>query len=207
VSLLDLVMALFMFASVLVVLVLVVRVAVLAALGRWSRCRGAALVLGGYGGGYLAVLVAVSLVMPRRSFAPGERECFDDWCVAGVAVRPAAAEAPCAAEPGRRVWIATVEVSSDAKRVRQRARDARAVLEDRAGRWYEPCAAPLDAHDLTDELGPGEAFTVTVPFRLPEAAAPAGVVVHHGAFPGALIIGDDQSLLHPPTLLGVAGGG
>jgi hypothetical protein len=81
------------------------------------------------------MLVTVALLMPRRTFATGERECFDDWCAAGIGAEPAAAaDSPCAVEAGTRVWIATVEVSSDAKRVRQRAPDARALLEDRGGR-------------------------------------------------------------------------
>jgi hypothetical protein len=57
---------------------------------------------------------------------------------------------------------------------------------------------------LSDELGPGESFRVRLPFRLPEDAQPAGLVVHHGAFPGIVIIADDQSFLHPPALARVA---
>jgi hypothetical protein len=98
-----------------------------------------------------------------------------------------------------------IEVSSDAKRVRQRALDARAELEDRQGKRYQPCAAPLSsgtapARWLSDELGPGESFRVILPFRLPDAATPEGVVLHHGDIPGVAIIGADQSFLHRPAL-------
>jgi hypothetical protein len=200
VGLIDLVMTLVFLASVLVVVVLVVRLVVLTLLSRWGRLRGTAVALGSYLAAYLLVLVTVGLAMPRLSFAPGERRCFDDWCVAGVAV--AADTAPtCAARGGERAWVATLEVSSDAKRVRQRARDARAVLEDRAGHRYRPCAAPVGRHELADELGPGESFSVAEPFLLPAGAVPAGLVVYHGEIPGVLIIADDQSLLHAPALL------
>ena len=97
-----------------------------------------------------------------------------------------------------------MEVSSDAKRVRQQAPDARALLEDRSGREYASCGAPLGAHALGDVIGPGESFDVVEPFVLPAGAEPAGVVISHGAFPGILIIGADQSLLHPRTLLRVS---
>jgi hypothetical protein len=79
-------------------------------------------------------------------------------------------------------------------------------VEDREGRRYAPCAAPLTAHAMPDALDPGESFRVVEPFRLPAAASPAGVVVHHGAFPGVLIIGDAQSLLHRPALMEVVAG-
>ena len=101
------------------------------------------------------------------------------------------------------MWTLTVGVSSAAKRVRQRALDAHALLEDGAGREYSPCGAPLGAHALSDEIGPGESFDVVEPFVLPAGAEPAGVVISHGAFPGILLIGDDQSFLHRRTLLRV----
>ena len=204
-SLLELVMTLVLLGSILLVLVMAGRIGVLALAGRWPGVRGAARTLGLYVAGYAAVLVAVGLALPRRALAPGERECFDDWCVAGVGAEPAeTADAPCAAEAGTRVWVATVEVSSDAKRVRQRALDARALLEDGRGREYDACGAPLAEHALADEIGPGEAFRVAEPFRLPAGAVPAGVVISHGAFPGVLIIGEDQGLFHARTLLGIA---
>jgi hypothetical protein len=112
---------------------------------------------------------------------------------------------PCGADRDGRTWIATIEVSSDAKRIRQRARDARAELEDRQGRRYQPCAAALPfgtgpARLLSDEVGPGESFRVFLPFRLPGDRTPAGLAVHHGDIPGVVIVGADQSLLHRPAL-------
>ena len=139
-SLLDLLGTLVLLGSMLVVLVGAVRLAALALRGRWDGARRVARGLGLYLVCYAVVLVAVALTMPRRTDAPGERECFDDWCAAGIAAEPAApADSACTAEAGTRVWVATVEVSSDAKRVRQRAPDARAMLEDRDGREYAAC--------------------------------------------------------------------
>ena len=202
-TLLALVMALVMFGSVLFLFGGLVRLAVLALLGRWARLRSTATVLGVYLACYAAVLAIVALTTPRRVLAAGERNCFDDWCVAGVSVEPAAAGDAAGAVPaGERLWVATLEGSSDAKRVRQRALDAHALLEDATGRRRAPCAAPLGAHALADQLGPGESFMVEEPFLLPAERRPAGLVVLHGALLGAVIIGDDQSLLHAPTLLG-----
>ncbi len=207
---------LFFLASVLMVLILITCIAVAAAQGRKDKARRLARSLGLFVAGYALVLIAVALILPRRFHAPGERRCYDDWCVAAVSARVAESSTnqPCQAAPESRNWVAVVEVSSDAKRVRQRARDARVELEDREGRRYRPCGGPLGPgplgqsreapRSLTDELGPGESFRVALRFLLPETAEPAGLVVHHGAFPGNVIIGDDQSFLHPPALLRIA---
>jgi len=208
VTLLDLLGALVLLGSVLLVIVALARLAYLAVLGRRRDAGRTARFLGLYVAAYAVVLGVVGLAMPRESRAPGERACFDDWCVAGLRADAAGSgSAPCAAGADTRVWIVSFEVSSDARRVRQRARDARALLEDARGREYEACAGPLGAHALTDVLDPGESFVVQLPFRLPGAAAPAGAVISHGAFPGVLLIGDDQSLLHRRRLLGLTVGG
>jgi hypothetical protein len=162
---------------------------------------------------YAATLICVALALPRRFYAPGERRCFDDWCVTALDAKVADGSmvVPCLADRGSRNWVAAIEVSSDARRIRQRAPDARAELEDRQGKRYQPCAAALTgatepARLLSDEIGPGESFRVLLPFQLPDAATPAGLVVHHGDVPGVAIIGADQSLLHRPALQRLAVG-
>ena len=198
---------LFFLASVLFVVTLCGAIAV-AEIRRRRDTTGRLLrILGGYVALYALALLGISLLLPRRFYAPGERRCFDDWCVASVEAKIAdgSAGVTCQGDPGRHNWIATIQISSDAKRVRQRAPDARAELEDQQGKRYQPCGAPLirgNAHArlMSDELGPGESFYVLLPFRLPDETRPAGLVVHHGDFPSIVIIGADQSLLHPPAL-------
>ena len=203
-SLLELLGALVLLGSLLFTLVTAGRLLVLALRGRWDGMRRVARLLALYVAGYAGILVVVALALPRQTLEPRERECFDDWCAAGISAEPAAAsDAPCAFEAGTRVWTLRVGVSSVAKRVRQRALDAHALLEDGAGKEYSTCGSPLGAHALSDEIDPGESFDVVEPFVLPAGAEPAGVVISHGAFPGVLLIGDDQSFLHRRTLLRV----
>ena len=194
-------------ASVVLVLVLSVRIAVSALRGRWDKARRLTWMLAWFIAGYAVVLIPAALLRPRRIYATGERRCFDDWCVTALSAKVAdvSADVPCQSSQGSRTWVAVAEVFSDAKRIRQRARDARAELEDRQGRRYQPCSAPLGngtepPRFLSDELGPGESFRVLLPFQLPDNAEPAGLLMHHGSFPGVLIIGQDQSFLHPPAL-------
>ncbi len=197
--------------SVLFVLTLSVCIALSASRRRREATSRLGRLLGGFVVSYTIALISVALLTPRRFYDPGTRRCFDDWCVAAMEAKVAdgSTGVPCQGYPAARSGIATIEVSSDAKRVRQRAPDARAELEDLQGRRYQPCAAPLTkgsgpARLLSDELGPGESFAVLLPFRPPGDTTPAGLVLHHGDFPGVVIVGADQSLLHPPALQRVA---
>lgn len=161
-------------------LILAVVAAVALAAGRRFRW------LVGFVAVYALVLIGVSLVTPRRSFAPGERRCFDDWCVTADSARKVGGE-----------WETVVVVSSDAKRVRQRG-FASVELEDGRGRRYAAAVEPEPP--LSGELGPGESFRSRIVYRLPEGVLPAGLVVSHGSGPGKIVIGDDAAFLHPPAL-------
>ena len=198
-------------ASFFFVVVSLLALAVAAIRGRAATLRRWAQVLALYLGAYAVALLLVSLLSPRRIYSPGERRCWDDWCTTAVRVTPAgnSTSPSCPAGPDARVWLAEIQVYSDAKRVRQRAPDARAELEDQQGVRYSPCGAPLAPpvasypqasglwHTLSDPLGPGESFIVVLPFALPANRQPAGLVMHHGdGFPGLVIIGEDSSFLH-----------
>ncbi len=194
-------------ASVIFVLVLIVRIALAAILRRWAPVRRLSRLLGLFLAVYGVTLIAVSLLRPRRFYASGERRCFDDWCVTSMGAEPAdgALGEPCPSDEAGRTWIAETEVSSVARGIRQRARDARAELEDRHGRVYQPCHPPIavagePARELSDQLGPGESFRVFLPFRLPAGEIPAGLILHHGDIPGIVGIGADQSLFHRQAL-------
>jgi hypothetical protein len=189
---------LFFLVSVLFIFGLATGIAVSALRRRWKTVGRLSRFLGLFVALYAAVGVCVALALPRRFYAPGERRCFDDWCVAAVGIERAN-DSPCGADNGGLNWVAIIEVSSVARRIRQRAPDARAEMEDDRGNRYRPCAAPA-GNSLSDMLGPGESFRVRLPFRLPSAATPAGLIVHHGDFPGVVIIGADQSFLHQPAL-------
>jgi hypothetical protein len=190
---------LFFLISVLFVLVMAIRIAISAIRGRWQAAGRSILFLVIFLTYYAIVLVSVSLATPRRFYAPGERRCFDDWCGEAVTATTAASS-PCGPGGTANDWIATVEVSSVARRITQRAPDAHAELEDEQGNRYQPCAASASEKLLTDALGPGESFRVPLPFRMPSSATPAGLILHHGDFPGVVIIGADQSFLHRPAL-------
>jgi hypothetical protein len=191
---------LFFLASVLFCAALLVRLFWLATRKRWAAWRSTARLLVAFVAAYTAMLVAAALAMPRKELTAGERKCFDDWCVAasGLELQPTQALCPGAGS----VWVASIEVSSVAKRIHQRAADASVEVENVDGKRYESCGGG-GLPNIRDRLGPGESFSVSLPFGLPAGGHPAGLVVHHGAFPGIIIVGDDQSWLHKPTLFRV----
>ena len=195
-------------ASVLTVLLLACRILISALRGKWAATRRSALYLGAFLVLYVVALVSTALLMPRHFYAQSERRCFDDWCITVIEANLAdnSIDPPCQLIPDQHAWVAVVEVSSTAKRIRQRAPDARIEMEDQQGTRYQPCAGSLPdgketRRSLSDQLGPAESFRVLLPFRLPGNAKPAGLVMHHGDIPGVIIIGADQSLFHRPALL------
>jgi len=178
---------------------------------RWRPLRRILLALGVFLGSYAAVLVTVSLTSPQQVLGPHQVRCFDDWCLSlqRVARRRAVGRWPHVATARGQFYLVTVEVSSRARGISQRAVDARVYLLDANGQRYDPDADARHALDATGgggqpldtELPPAGSFTHTVVFDVPLERRPGGLVVVHGLFPAVLVIGDPQSLLHKPTLL------
>jgi hypothetical protein len=183
------------------------RGAYLLARGRWRAARRTVLGLGAVLGLYAATLVMVSLVSPQRVMGLHQDRCFDDWCLSVERVAHLRAIGAVAARG--KFYLVTVQVSSRAKGIVQRALDAQVYLLDARGQRYDPAPAPQRALDaagaggqpLDTELPPGGSFTRTVAFDLPPHARRVSLVVAHGLFPAVLVIGDPQSLLHRPTIV------
>jgi hypothetical protein len=178
---------------------------------RWAR---SALVLRrlGYGCGlYAAVLIAVSLTSRPKVLRMGERQCFDEWCISveRAARQLELGKAPVTVNAGGIFCVVTVRVSNRARRRAQRETDVGVCLVGPEGRRYYPSPhgqLALDAtgaggEDLTTKMAPGGSFERTVVFDVPKEAVDLGLVVTHGRFPGALIIGDSQSFFHAPTVV------
>lgn len=145
---------------------------------------------------YLALVVAVSFVVPPRTVAAGGNRCFDDWCMGVVAVAHTATETA-------EVYTITLRLANQARRVAQREQGVVVYLVDEAGQSFAP-AVDETAVPFNVLLQPSEMMTTTRTFRVP---APVGTlrlaVAHTGGrrFPGLFIINDDSSLGHQPTWL------
>jgi hypothetical protein len=178
---------------------------------QWVRARRVLLALAIFLVLYSAVLLGVSLLSPQRVLAMHQDRCFDDWClsVERVVRQPTVGTSPTVATARGQFYLVTVQVSSRARGISQRALDAQIYLLDARGQRYDPSpmgqrvldTAGQGGQPLNSEIAPGGLFTRTVVFDLPPGASHLALVVTHGLFPDVLVIGSEQSFLHKPTII------
>jgi hypothetical protein len=184
---------LFFLVGSLALLFTLLAVLVQAIRGRWGRA-GAILQRAAVAVAiYFLVIVAVSLVTPRRVVPMGTAQCFDDWCIAVMTATHHRAGADDS-------LAVTMELSSRARGISQGERDVRVYLLDGEGREYQPVPDPA-AVPLSTRMPPLGRVTVTRAFRLPVAASRPALVVAHGAFPGCCIIAGGESVFHRRTVV------
>lgn len=174
---------------------------------RWKLLRRLSLGLAFFISLYAILLVSVSLVSPQKVLAMHQMQCFDEWCasVEQVEQRPVIGNV----QANGLFYLVTVQVTSQAKRISQRALDATVFLMDEHGVRYDLspqgqkalAAAGQAGQPLNSLVDAGGSFTYTAVFDLPASITQPGLVISHGAFPGLIIIGDAQSFLHKPTLV------
>jgi hypothetical protein len=174
---------------------------------RWALARRLVLGLLIYVSAYAVLLVSVALLSPQQVLAMHQLRCFDDWCasVEQVEQQPAIGEVRAQGV----FYLVTIQVTSRAKRVSQRALDAAVYLLNDRGMRYDLSPQGQQALDAAGWAGQplnslveaGGSFTYTTAFDLPPQTSQLGLVITHGAFPGLIIIGDAQSFLHKPTIV------
>jgi hypothetical protein len=143
---------------------------------------------------YLGIVVLTSVFWPRTVLQVGERQCFDDWCIAVANVdRQAAGE--------HVAYRVTLRLSSTARRISQRENDLAVYLTDDRGRRYDPAPQNADV-PLNVQLGPQQSVSATRVFEVPaDAHEPGLVIAHEGGFPiGWFIIGY-ETWLHKPAIV------
>jgi hypothetical protein len=141
---------------------------------------------------YMAVVIAVSLILPRRVVKLGRPQCFDDWCIliAGFTRAPQGAYV---------AYSVDLRLSSRARRAPQRENNLAVYLTDDRGRRHDP-VADKSAAAFNVLLEPHESLVVSRKFLVPVDAADVGAVItHEGGFPiGWFIIGYDTWFRKPP---------
>lgn len=147
---------------------------------------------------YLAALLAVSLTAKRREVTSGKEQCFHEICLAVVKtdVMPGYL-----AQNGERVVRVTVRMMNRSAVRSRRDSELRAYLVDAEGRrWYE--VPGLEGARLTATIAPRSSVMSEPVFKVGKDATGMGLVFTHGrGLPEALIIGDPDSLMHPPVVV------
>ena len=181
-----------------------------------GRRQSAVKLLAGYATGaalYLGTVVAVSLGSPQRVLTIGEDRCFDDWCIAvdNVTVTRELGPGERATKANGVFYVVSLRLSNRARGRAQRASSAAVHLMDGRGRRYEYSGPGQEAFEAQD--GPAAPLTATIPvgqflttvqvFDLPTDAQDVSLTVEHpvGLSPGLLIIQDEASLFHQPTIV------
>ena len=142
---------------------------------------------------YVGTSVAVAYMAPQRVIAAGEPWCFDDWCLTVENVKRT-----------DRVYTVNLRISSEAKRVTQRANGAWVYLRDENDRHYEPTPNPAEV-PLDVLLQPGESVAAQRGFKVPGNVHELGLVTGHGGppcgFMSLAIIGQAGCLFHKQAMI------
>jgi hypothetical protein len=144
---------------------------------------------------YIAIVIVVSAILPRRAMNLREPQCFDDYCVSVDAFRRNPQS------PGVEYSV-DLRLSNRALRGSEREKNLVMYLTDARGRRYDPVGDKSSA-PYTVLIAPQESVVVTRSFLVPNDAGEIGAVVtHEGGFPiGWLIIGYDTWLRKPPLVI------
>ena len=188
-----------LFEPLFVLLVLVTIVTLLAAAiflvaGKFGRARRLMRRLGLGAGVYFVIVIAVSILSPRKIYRLGDAQCFDDWCIAVVGARWI--ESP----PVERYEV-TLRLSNRARRVPMGEKGTVVYLVDTRGRRSDPWPDASDVR-LDTMLQPGESINATRRFDVPRDAPNLGLIyTHQGGFPiGWFIITEGGWFQEPPIV-------
>jgi hypothetical protein len=148
---------------------------------------------------YLCMVIGVSLEQRQRVVAMGGPQCFDDMCFAVIRVE----EVPgFLIRDGRRLLRVSVQVTNKGRKA-QSERLIRAYLLDAQGRRWE-MSPGVNGVELTARVAGGDSVVSEPVFKVAPDASGLGLVLTHGRWqPGALVIGDSDSLLHKRTVVGL----
>jgi len=140
---------------------------------------------------YLGISVAVAFFSLQRIVAMGQPWCFDDWCLTVEN-----------AKRTENAYHVDLRISSQAKRVTQRANGAWIYLRDENDKRYEPAPADVPLDVL---LQPGESVAAKRTFTVPANVRELGLVTGHGGPPCGVmslaIIGGGGCLFHKQTMI------
>ncbi len=168
--------------------------------GDWPKARKSLAWIAGAWAAYLLALTLVSRSSPTKTLPLGQAQCFGDLCFAVDGVEQLTTFAG-RGQPGDRLLRVRIRIASHGHNGPQRDTAIQAYLLDaRGGRWLAVrglTGVPLDA-----SVSAGGALLSEPVFVIPQRVGPVSLVLTHGSWqPGALVIGDSDSLFHRPILM------
>ncbi|HEU4636641.1 MAG TPA: hypothetical protein VFS41_10715 [Edaphobacter sp.] len=150
---------------------------------------------------YISGLVTVSLRAKPRSLAPGHEHCFDSLC---YSVERTETVPGYLAKPGERLVRVSIRVTNRSGKSSSGDSKLRLYLMDSQGRRWEQAAGLQGVH-LSTRIGKDDTYVSAPVFMVPDDAEELELVLTHGRrFPFLLMIGDPDSVLHPPVHFSLA---
>jgi hypothetical protein len=146
---------------------------------------------------YMGVLLCVSLVQRQRVLAIGQEQCYGQMCftVTGAEVVPGFS-----VQDRDRLLRVAIRVTNSGSGARNEGL-IRAYLLDAQGRRWEESTA-ISGVRLTVTVAGGASVASEPIFQVAKNATGLMLIFTHGSRqPGALVIGDSDSLLHRRTVV------
>jgi hypothetical protein len=163
--------------------------------GQFSRAGRILIRIAACGALYMAIVIVVSAIPPRRTMNLGEPQCSDDYCVSVDAFRRIPHEDGVE-------YSVDLRLANRARRGSEREKNLVMYLTDARGRRYDPDGDKSSA-PYTVLTASQESVVVTRSFLVPAGAGELGAVVtHESGFPIRwLIIGYDTWFRKPPVVM------
>ena len=202
----------------------IVAALVASARGHKRSARAIGFTAGAYVGAYATILVATSVTSHERTLPLGETKRFCGFyldCHMGVAVERVDTMSSIGApgnelQAGGTYYVVTLRISSNAVRAPLRLERPRFVIVDREGFEYERLPAAEERlagtvpADLEQTVAAGDSFTRTIVIDVPHGVREPRLHVTMGGSLARLaelaIIGDEDAVLHSPTLHALSSG-
>jgi hypothetical protein len=157
---------------------------------------------------YTLILLGVSLTSQAPTLEAGQEHCFDEMC---FSMQHLTRTSTLAANRANGVYyIVDVRLRNAARRTAQKPSNPQIWVVDAQGQAYRQMVSadpgrtgqPATGSQLWGQrISPGEAADRLIAFDLPESiSSPALVITEGSGFPTDVIIGDENSFLHPKTI-------
>jgi hypothetical protein len=146
---------------------------------------------------YLVALLGVSLGQRQKVVSVGEAQCFDTMCFTVVKVE----EVPgFLVRDGRRLLRVSIRVTNQGRSAKSEEHIRAYLVDGRGRRWEE--SSGVNGVGLATRVAGGDSVVSEPVFKVAGDATELGLVLTHGwRQPGALVIGDSDSILHRRTVV------
>ena len=179
---------------VLVTIITLLTAAVLAVAGRTSRAARLLKRLAACVAVYMGIVIGVSAIGPRQEYPLGQRQCFDDWCIAVV-------EAQRMPTSSGSSYEVSLRMSNRGRRRPMGEKGTVAYLVDAQGHRYdartEAGRVPFDTI-----LPPGGSALSRLRFDVPSATDGLGLIYTHAhGFPISWFIITEGGWFSQPAIM------